>query len=269
MRRFKEIKMRVIIKKTYDDCSEWVANYIAGKINEFGPTAEQPFVIGLPTGSTPIGTYQELIKLNRAGKVSFENVISFNMDEYVGLAPDHPCSYHHFMHETFFNHINIKKENINIPDGTAPDLGRECATYEEKIKQCGGIRLFFCGIGANGHIAFNEPGTSLSSRTRIKRLAADTREDNARFFDGDIDAVPRLALTVGVGTVMDAGEVLLMANGGHKAEALRQAIEGAVNHMCPASILQMHQHALIACDKEASRRFSSRIAEYFKDVEYS
>ena len=261
--------MRVIIKDTYDDCSVWVAGYIADKINAFRPAADRPFVLGLPTGSTPVGTYQELIKLYQAGKISFENVISFNMDEYVGLGRESPQSYYNFMHEIFFNHIDIKTENINIPDGMASDPVKECDEYEEKIKLCGGIHLFFCGIGANGHIAFNEPGTSLSSRTRVKRLAANTREDNARFFDGDIDAVPRLALTVGVGTVMDAGEVLLMANGGHKAEALRQAVEGGVNHMCPASVLQMHQHALVVCDDEASRRFSVRIAEYFNEVEHS
>jgi glucosamine-6-phosphate deaminase len=260
--------MRVVIKKTYDDCSAWVANYIADKINAFAPTSDRPFVIGLPTGSTPIGLYKELARLCKNGKLSFENVISFNMDEYVGLPCDHPQSYHHFMNETFFNHIDIKKENINIPNGMASDLSKECAAYEEKIKQCGGVKLFFGGIGANGHIAFNEPGTSLSSRTRIKRLALDTREANSRFFDDDLSAVPEYAITVGVGTIMDADEVLVMATGAHKAEALRQAVECPIHHMCPASILQTHQHGIIVCDEEVARRFSSRIAEYFRDVEH-
>jgi glucosamine-6-phosphate deaminase len=191
------------------------------------------------------------------------------MDEYVGLAPDHPCSYHHFMRETFFDHIDIKDENINIPDGMAPDPAKECETYEEKIERFGGINLFFGGIGANGHIAFNEPGTSLASCTRVKRLAAETREANSRFFGGDVSKVPKSALTVGVGTIMDAREVLIMTTGGHKAEALRQAVEGAVNHMCPASMLQMHRRAVIVCDEDAARRFSSRIAEYFRETEHS
>ncbi|MCL1786014.1 MAG: glucosamine-6-phosphate deaminase [Alphaproteobacteria bacterium] len=261
--------MRVIIKKNYDDCSIWVANYVADKINAAKPTAAKPFVIGLPTGSTPVGVYRELVKLCKAGAVSFENVVSFNMDEYVGLPHEHPCSYWHFMHDNFFNHIDIKPENINILDGMAADLSKECADYEQKIKNIGGIDLFLGGIGENGHIAFNEPGTSLSSRTRIKRLTKETREANARFFDGDLEQVPRLALTVGVGTIMDAREILIMASGRHKAEALRQTVEGGVSHMCTASVLQMHQYAAIVCDDDAAGEFSSRIVDYFKDIEYS
>ncbi len=205
--------MRVIIRPDYDKCSVWAANYIAYKINGFRPTAERPFVLGLPTGSTPLGTYRELIKLYQAGKLSFENVITFNMDEYIGLDEKHPQSYHYFMWENFFKHINIKKENINMLDGMTKDYAGECRRYEEKIKACGGIRLFLGGVGSDGHIAFNEPGSSLSSRTRVKTLTTETVQANSRFFDNDVNQVPRTALTVGVGTICDADEVMILATG--------------------------------------------------------
>ena len=166
--------MRVIIEPSYDLLSQWAANYVAKRINEFGPKESAPFVLGLPTGSSPLGMYRELIKLNKAGKVSFRNVVTFNMDEYVGLPEEHPESYHSFMWNNFFNHIDIRKENVNILNGNAPDLAAECARYEAKIKQFGGIHLFLGGIGPDGHIAFNEPGSSLSSRTRKKELTTDT-----------------------------------------------------------------------------------------------
>ena len=158
--------MRLIIEPNYQQISAWAATYVAKKINEFQPTAEKPFVLGLPTGSTPLGTYKELISLYNQGIVSFENVVTFNMDEYVGLPQDHPESYHSFMWNNFFSHVNIKKENVNILNGNADDLVAECARYEEKIASYGGIQLFLGGIGPDGHIAFNEPGSSLTSRTR-------------------------------------------------------------------------------------------------------
>ena len=157
----------------------------------------------MPTGSTPIETYKELINLYKEGVLSFENVITFNMDEYVGLAPEHEQSYHYFMHENFFKHIDIKEENINILNGLAENLEEECQRYEDKIKSVGGIDLFLGGIGEDGHIAFNEPGSSLASRTRDKDLTYDTILANSRFFDNDINKVPKLALTIGVGTLMD------------------------------------------------------------------
>ncbi|MBO7135685.1 MAG: glucosamine-6-phosphate deaminase, partial [Spirochaetaceae bacterium] len=166
--------MRVIIRDNYTDCSAWAANHIARRINDAKPTAEKPFILGLPTGSTPLGTYKKLIELNKAGKVSFENVVTFNMDEYVGLKPEHDQSYHYFMWENFFKHIDIKKENVNILDGMAKDLEAECARYEAKIASYGGIDLFLGGVGVDGHIAFNEPGSSLASRTRENALTKDT-----------------------------------------------------------------------------------------------
>ena len=200
--------MRLIIRPDYDSVSSWAANYIAAaRIRDFAPTAQRTFVLGLPTGSTPVGTYAKLAELYRAGKVSFANVVTFNMDEYVGLPESHPQSYHTFMWDNFFSKIDVKRENVNILNGNAPDLAAECERYEEKMRALGGIELFLGGVGADGHIAFNEPGSSLASRTRVKTLTRDTRIVNSRFFGGDSEKVPRTALTVGVGTVMDAREV--------------------------------------------------------------
>ena len=189
--------MRVIIEPNYEKLSQWAANYVAAKINAAKPTAEKPFVLGCPTGSSPLGMYKALIEMNKAGKVSFANVVTFNMDEYVGLPEEHPESYHSFMWNNFFNHIDIKKENVHILNGNAADLEAECANYEKAIESFGGIDLFMGGIGPDGHIAFNEPGSSLSSRTRVKTLTTDTIIANSRFFDNDINKVPKTALTVG------------------------------------------------------------------------
>lgn len=202
--------MRVIIEPDYQKLSQWAANYVASKINAANPTPEKPFVLGCPTGSSPLGMYKALIELNKQGKVSFQNVVTFNMDEYVGLPEDHPESYHTFMWKNFFNHIDIKKENVHILNGNAADLEAECANYEKQIAEIGGIDLFMGGIGPDGHIAFNEPGSSLSSRTRIKTLTTDTIIANSRFFDNDVNKVPKTALTVGVGTVLSAKEVLII-----------------------------------------------------------
>jgi len=259
--------MRIVIHKDYETLSKWVANYIVDKINKACPTPEKPFVLGLPTGSSPLGTYRELIKLYKAGSISFKNVITFNMDEYVGIPESHTQSYHYFMWENFFKHIDIPKENVNILNGNAPDLEKECLEYEEKIKDAGGIDLFLGGIGPDGHIAFNEPGSSLTSRTRVKTLCYDTILANSRFFDNNLTKVPKTALTVGVGTVMDAREVLVIINGYKKARALKQVVNGGVNHMWTVSILQLHQHAIIACDDEATMELKVETVKYFKDIE--
>ena len=223
--------MRVIIESDYQALSQWAANYVASKINAANPTPEKPFVLGCPTGSSPLGMYKALIELNKQGKVSFQNVFTFNMDEYVGLPEDHPESYHTFMWKNFFNHIDIKKENVHILNGNAEDLEAECANYEKQIAEIGGIDLFMGGIGPDGHIAFNEPGSSLSSRTRIKTLTTDTIIANSRFFDNDVNKVPKTALTVGVGTVLSAKEVLIICNGHNKARALQHAVEGGITQM--------------------------------------
>ena len=244
--------MRILIQPNADAMSKWAAIYIVNKINKFKPTAQKPFVLGLPTGSTPIGTYKYLVEFNRQGKVSFKNVVTFNMDEYIALPTTHPESYYYFMHHHLFNHIDCPKENINILDGNAKNLEEECSRYEAKIKAIGGIHLFMGGIGPDGHLAFNEPGSSLSSRTRVKTLTYDTIKANSRFFDNDINKVPTTALTVGVGTIMDAEEVMILINGYTKARALRQCVEEGVNHFWTVSMLQLHPHGIIVCDDEAT-----------------
>ena len=259
--------MRVIIQQDYAQLSKWAAEYVAAKINAAEPTPEKPFKLGCPTGSSPLGLYRNLIELYKEGKVSFENVITFNMDENVGLPEEHPESYHSFMWTNFFSHIDIKKENVHILNGNAEDLEAECAAYEQAIADAGGIDLFMGGIGPDGHIAFNEPFSSLTSRTRIKSLTTDTIIANSRFFDNDVNKVPKTALTVGVGTVMDAKEVLIVCNGHGKARALQHAIEGAVSQEWTISALQLHPHAIIVCDEAATDELKHGTYKYFKDIE--
>lgn len=259
--------MRLIIQPDYDNLSRWAANYVASRIISAKPTADKPFILGLPTGSSPLGMYKHLIQLNKKDIVSFQNVVTFNMDEYLGLSDDHPQSYHFFMWDNFFNHIDIKKENVNILDGMTSNPEQECLDYEAKIKAVGGIDLFLGGMGPDGHIAFNEPGSSLSSRTRIKTLTRDTIIANSRFFDNDVNKVPKTALTVGVGTVLDAKEVMVLVNGHGKARALAQSVEGSVNHMCTVSALQLHPKAIIVCDDAATEELKVGTYRYFLDIE--
>lgn len=259
--------MRLIIQENKEKLATWAAKHVAERINEAKPTADKPFVLGLPTGSTPLGMYKELIRLNKEGVVSFEHVVTFNMDEYIGIPRDHEQSYYTFMWTNFFSHINIKPENTNILNGNASDLLEECRRYEEKMQTYGGIDLFIGGIGEDGHIAFNEPGSSLSSRTRIKTLTTDTIEVNSRFFNNDINLVPKTALTVGVGTIMDAKEVMILANGQKKAVALQQGVEGSVNHKWTISALQLHRHGVIVCDEAACAELKVGTYRYFKDIE--
>ncbi|MBO4370208.1 MAG: glucosamine-6-phosphate deaminase [Paludibacteraceae bacterium] len=259
--------MRVIIEPDYEKVSQWAANYVAAKIIAAKPSASKPFVLGLPTGSSPLGMYKALVELNKKGVVSFKHVITFNMDEYVNLPESHPESYHSFMWNNFFSHIDIEKQNVHILNGNAPDLQAECAAYEKAIEAAGGIDLFLGGIGPDGHIAFNEPGSSLRSRTRVKTLTTDTIIANSRFFEGDVNKVPKTALTVGVGTVMDAREVLIIVNGHVKARALAAAVEGGVSHLCTVSALQMHPKGIIVCDDAACEELKVGTYRYFKDIE--
>ncbi|XP_018560892.1 glucosamine-6-phosphate isomerase isoform X1 [Anoplophora glabripennis] len=256
--------MRLIILDTANAVSEWAAKYVARRINDFNPGPDKYFVLGLPTGSTPYQMYQKLIEYYKAGKVSFKYVKTFNMDEYVNLPRDHPESYHWYMWNNFFKHIDIDPKNAHILDGNANDLVAECNNYEKEIEKAGGIELFIGGIGPDGHIAFNEPGSSLVSRTRVKTLAQDTLEANARFFGNDIDKVPKQALTVGVGTVMDAKEVMILITGTHKSFALYKAIEEGVNHMWTVSAFQQHPHTLMICDEDATLELRVKTVKYFK-----
>lgn len=259
--------MRLIIEPNYKEVSRWAANYVAARINEANPTPEHPFVLGCPTGSSPLGMYTELIKLCKEGKVSFKNVVTFNMDEYCGIPRDHEQSYYTFMWTNFFNQIDILPENVNILNGNAADPAKECADYEAKIKSYGGIDLFMGGVGPDGHIAFNEPGSSLTSRTRMKTLTHDTIIANSRFFDNNVDLVPKTALTVGVGTVMDAKSVMLIVNGLNKARALRHGVEGGISQMWTISALQMHPKAIIVADDAACDELKMQTYRYFKDIE--
>ncbi len=259
--------MRLLPLKDKTQAGVWTAKYIANRINSFQPTAEKPFVLGLPTGSTPIPTYQALIQLYQHGEVSFQHVVTFNMDEYVGLPADHPQSYHTFMHENFFQHVDIQPKNINILNGCAADLSVECAAYEAKIKAMGGIQLFLGGVGSDGHIAFNEPASSLNSRTRVKTLTQETLLDNARFFDNDLTQVPKMALTVGVGTLLDAKEILILATGHNKALAVQAGVEGSVNHLWTISALQLHAHSIVICDELATMELKVKTLRYFQQLE--
>jgi len=261
--------MRVVIEKKPAEVAVTAAEHIISRINAFKPTAARPFVIGLPTGGTPVKTYQNLIKAYRAGRVSFKYVVSFNMDEYVDLPKEHPESYHSFMWNNFFNFVDIQKENVHLLDGNAEDLELECRDYEDKISSFGGIELFMGGLGNDGHIAFNEPGSSLSSRTRIKSLNTETIEANARFFDNDISKVPRMALTVGVGTILGARELLFLVTGVGKAKALAMCLEESISHIWTGSALQLHRKATIVVDDGATMELRVRTVRYFMNLQES
>lgn len=259
--------MKVIIRDTEKEAALWVADRIANAIKAKAKVSDKPFVLGLPTGSTPLKVYAELVRKNKAGELSFKNVITFNMDEYVGLPVEHPESYHSFMYNNLFNHIDIPRENIHILDGNAPDLTAECASYEEKIAAIGGFDLFLGGIGEDGHIAFNEPFSPLQSRTRVVTLTDDTIRVNSRFFGGDVNLVPKQAMSVGVATVLGAKEVVIMAFGPKKARAIGEAIEGPITHKNTVSALQNHPDGIVVMDEDAAGELRVSSYKYFKAVE--
>ncbi|HEY7864725.1 MAG TPA: glucosamine-6-phosphate deaminase [Psychromonas sp.] len=259
--------MRLIPLETTSDVALWSARYISNAINKYSPSKERPFVLGLPTGGTPLATYKRLIELYNKGEVSFEHVVTFNMDEYVGIEQKHPESYYRFMHHNFFSQIDIQIENTHLLNGLADDLEAECQRYEEKIKSYGKINLFLGGVGVDGHIAFNEPASSLASRTRVKTLAPETRIANSRFFNNDINQVPKLALTIGVGTLLEAAEILILVTGHHKALALEAAVQGNVNHLWTVTALQLHPKTIIACDAAATVELKVKTLKYFTELE--
>lgn len=259
--------MKVIIRDTEKEAALWVADRIADAIKAKAKVSDKPFVLGLPTGSTPLKVYAELVRKNKAGELSFKNVITFNMDEYVGLPVEHPESYHSFMYNNLFNHIDIPRENIHILDGNAPDLAAECASYEEKIAATGGFDLFLGGIGEDGHIAFNEPFSPLQSRTRVVTLTDDTIRVNSRFFGGDVNLVPKQAMSVGVATVLGAKEVVIMAFGPKKARAIGEAIEGPITHKNTVSAMQNHPDGIVVMDEDAAGELRVSSYKYFKAVE--
>ena len=259
--------MRVIIKDSKKEASIWAAHHIADAIKAKAELTDDPFVLGLPTGSTPLDTYAELVRMCEAGEVSFKNVITFNMDEYVGIPEKHPESYHSFMYKNLFDKIDIPAGNIHILNGNAPNLDKECADYENAILAAGGIDLFLGGVGEDGHLAFNEPFSSINSRTRVVTLTQDTIEVNSRFFGGDTSQVPKQAMSVGVATVCDAAEVLILAFGSKKARVVAQAVEGSVSHYVTLSALQLHENGIVVLDEPAAGELKVNSYKYFKAVE--
>ncbi|MFQ6606097.1 MAG: glucosamine-6-phosphate deaminase [Fidelibacterota bacterium] len=259
--------MLLIVEENQAAMSEEAAKIVAERIRK-----KPNLVLGLATGSTPLGLYQELIRLHRDEGLDFSKVVTFNLDEYIGLPPNHDQSYHYFMWKNLFKHINISPVNVHVPQGvfgnikissfeTDPKVAEYCRWYEAEIKRFGGLDLQILGIGGNGHIAFNEPGSSLGSRTRVKTLTKKTRQDNARFFES-IDDVPRYAITMGIGTIMEAKEIILLAHGDSKATAVKQSVEGPITAMCPASMLQMHRKAIVIVDKKAASQLSAEFIYY-------
>ncbi len=234
--------MEIIIQPTPEAATAVAARIVAGLVKE-KPRA----VLGLATGSTPLLLYRELIAMN----LDWRGVTTFNLDEYIGLPPEHEQSYHSFMWENLFRHVNILKENVHIPDGMARDIPGFCQEYEARIHVVGGLDLQVLGIGTDGHIGFNEPTSSLASRTRIKTLTQRTIKDNARFFGGE-DKVPHHVITMGIGTIMEARQNLLLAFGGSKSQAIAAAVEGPVTSINPASVLQMHPEVKVCLDEAAA-----------------
>ncbi len=251
--------MEIIVSATYEEMSKAAAKAVAELLNS-KPNA----VLGLATGSTPLGLYKELARMHKNDGLDFSQVTSFNLDEYVGLKKDHPQSYHYFMHENLFKHINIPAQNVYIPSGTTDNYAAFCDWYERRIKECGGIDLQLLGVGSDGHIAFNEPSSSLGSRTRIKTLAKSTIEDNARFFEKTAD-VPIYAITMGVGTILEARKILFLANGANKADAVAKAIEGPVTSMITASALQLHPDVIAFLDRDAAGKLA--MIEYYEWIQ--
>ncbi|MBI4226930.1 MAG: glucosamine-6-phosphate deaminase [Candidatus Omnitrophica bacterium] len=242
--------MEVVIRDNPEAMAKLAAELIAEVVRR-----KPKCVLGLATGSTPVVTYKELIRLHTQEGLDFSRVTSFNLDEYVSLPPEHDQSYHYFMHENLFKSININPKNTHVPDGMAKDIPAFCRWYEEQIVKAGGVDVQLLGIGSNGHIAFNEPGSSLGSRTRVKTLDEGTRQDNARFFKS-MNEVPKYAITMGIGTIMDARQLILLANGAGKAEAIQKTCEGPITAIVPATVVQLHPKATIIVDKAAASKLS-------------
>ena len=251
--------MEIVIQPTYARLAEVAAEIIRDALSK-----KPDLVLGLATGSTPIGVYEILIQMHKTDGLDFSGVTTFNLDEYVGIPSDHPYSYHTFMETHLFNLINIPSENCHIPQSTAVGHSEFCERYEAAIVDAGGIDIQVLGIGKDGHIGFNEPSSSLGSRTRIKTLTQGTLEANAPHFGGTVDTVPKMAITMGVGTIMEARQCLLLASGASKAEAIANAVEGPITAEVPASVLQMHPQTVVVIDEAAASELK-RI-DYYKEV---
>jgi len=251
--------MRIILTKDFPEMSQEAAAVVKNRLE-----TKPDLVLGLATGSTPIGLYQELVRMHKKEGLSFAKVRTFNLDEYIGLEPDHPQSYYYFMYQHLFGHIDIPEENVHIPDGLAKNPEKFCQWYEDEIEKVGGIDLQVVGIGRDGHIAFNEPGSSLASRTRVKTLDEQTIKDNSRFFQ-NVNEVPRFAITMGIGTIMEAKEILFIASGKGKAEIVAKALEGPVTSLITSSILQIHPKVVVIIDEDAATCLQRK--DYYKYAE--
>ncbi len=259
--------MLVVVKKDHDEVSGEAARVISNLLRE-----KPSSVLGLATGSTPLDLYKELIRMYKDEGLDFSKVTTFNLDEYIGLPPSHPESYHHFMNENLFKHINVPERFIHVPSGMVDvnevhRINRFCDWYEEEIIRFGGIDLQLLGIGSNGHIGFNEPGSSLGSRTRIKTLSKNTRKDNARFFNNDLEQVPKYAITMGIGTILDSKIILLIAAGKSKAKAIKDTVEGPITNQVPASALQLHERVFLIIDEDAAAQLSGSYDTFITTVE--
>lgn len=250
--------MEVVILENSEECSAYAARIAASWLKKKPNT-----VLGLPTGRTPLNFYRQLIRMYQEEGLSFKQAVTFNLDEYVGIGKDHPASYANFMQQNLFRFIDANPENIHIPDGLCHDVELECQSYEEMIKSAGGIDLQFLGIGGNGHIAFNEPGSSFASRTRVKTLTEKTIQDNSPEFGGT-ENVPMHVMTMGIGSIMEAKQIVLLAFGESKAEVIRQMVEGPLTASVPASILQMHPKATIVIDRQAASKLER--SDYYQWV---
>lgn len=249
--------MLVLLKRDYAEVSQEAARIVASAVR-----ARPSLVLGLATGTTMLGLYRALIQMHREEGLDFSRVVTFNLDEYIGLSPDHPQSFHYFMHRNFFDHVNIPPANIHIPDGARrEDYESYCASYEESIRSAGGIGLQVLGVGRDGHIGFNEPSSSLGSRTRLKTLSRETLEDNRRFFNPS-EEMPECAITMGIGTILEARKILLLASGAAKAESVAKAVEGPITSAVTASALQLHPDVTFVVDEEAASRLSQK--DYYK-----
>lgn len=247
--------MKLIV--TENNVGILAATYVKDRIKAFNPSLSKPFVMALPTGGTAVDFYKYLVDFYKKGQISFKHVVTFNLDEYINLDSSHPESYHSYMKHNLFDHIDINPENINIPNGNASDLDAFCSYYEEKIKSFGGIELFLGGVGHNGHIAFNEPGSPFDSKTRVVSLSESTIKANARFFDNNINLVPKQAVTMGLGTILSSKEIIIMATGESKSEAVYRAIEGRPDTNWSITALQNHKDAYLLCDVKAASQVST------------
>jgi glucosamine-6-phosphate deaminase len=259
--------MRVIIREDQHSVAQYCADYLKLRLLQFAPTMERPFVLGMPAAHTPLFVLKKLVSYYKRGEISFQNVVIFIMDEYVDLPRPHPESHYSFMYHHLLRHVDVPREHVYCMDGNSPHLEQECRQFEERIHQFGGIELFLAGVAEDGDVAFNEPGSSLVSRTRLKTLAYETIVSRAKHFENDIAKVPKMALTMGINTLMDAREIMVIVCGPQRTMTLKNLIEKGVSHMCTVSMIQMHPKAIVICDEDATAECKVKTVRYFRSIQ--